>query len=106
MSIYTAAYTQDNFAVVGTVIKQFDEQIGLSAEKSFLLFCQSLQGCQTHRRRTVVALINHFDHRKLRAPHQLVKHSGLAGGTKSDIEKCRIFDHNSIAIQRDVAESL
>ena len=47
MGIYTAAYKQDNFAVVDKVIKQFDDQIVMSPEKSFLLFCQSLQGCQT-----------------------------------------------------------
>ena len=47
VDIYTAAYKQDNFAVVDKVIKQFDEQIIMSPEKSFLLFCQSLQGCQT-----------------------------------------------------------
>ena len=47
VSIYTAAYKQDNFAAVDKVIKQFDEQIIMSPEKSFLLFCQSLQGCQT-----------------------------------------------------------
>ena len=47
VSIYTAAYKQDNFAVVDKAIKQFDEQIIMSADKSFLLFCQSLQGCQT-----------------------------------------------------------
>ena len=47
MGIYTAAYKQDNFAVVDKVIKQFDKQIIMSPEKSFLLFCQSLQGCQT-----------------------------------------------------------
>ena len=29
------------------VIKQFDEQIAMSADKSVLLFCQSLQGYQT-----------------------------------------------------------
>ena len=28
-------------------IKQFDEQIIVSADKKGLLFCQSLQGCQT-----------------------------------------------------------
>ena len=47
VGIYTAAYKQDNFAVVDKVIKQFDEQIIMSPDKSFLLFCQSLQGCQT-----------------------------------------------------------
>ena len=47
MSIYTAAYKQDTFAAVGKVIKQFDEQIVMSPDKSFLIFCQSLQGCQT-----------------------------------------------------------
>ena len=47
VSIYTAAYKQDNFTVVDKVIKQFDEQITMSPEKSFLLFCQSLQGRQT-----------------------------------------------------------
>ena len=30
VSIYTAAYKQDNFAVVDKVIKQFDEQIIMS----------------------------------------------------------------------------
>ena len=34
MSIYTAAYKQDNFAVVDKVIKQFDEQIIMSADKA------------------------------------------------------------------------
>ena len=47
VGIYTAAYKQGNFAVVDKVIKQFDEQIIMSPDKSFLLFCQSLQGCQT-----------------------------------------------------------
>ena len=42
VGIYTAAYKQDNFAVVDKVIKQFDEQIGMPPEKSFMLFCQSL----------------------------------------------------------------
>ena len=47
LGIYTAAYKQVNFAVVDKVIKQFDEQMIMSPDKSFLLFCQSLQGCQT-----------------------------------------------------------
>ena len=41
LEIYTAASKQDNFAVVDKVIKQFDEQIIMSTDKSFLLFCQS-----------------------------------------------------------------
>ena len=47
VGIYTAAYKQDNFAVVDKVIKQLDEQIVMSPGKSVLLFCQSLKGCQT-----------------------------------------------------------
>ena len=47
VSIFTAAYKQGNFAVVDKAIKQFDEQIIISAEKHFMVFCQSLQGCQT-----------------------------------------------------------
>ena len=47
VSIYTTANKQDNFVVVDKVIKQFDEQIIVPPEKSSLLFCQSLQGCQT-----------------------------------------------------------
>ena len=44
VSIFTAAYKQGNFTVVDKAIKQFDEQIIISAEKNFMLFCQSLQG--------------------------------------------------------------
>ena len=50
LEIYTAAYKQDNFAVVDKVIKQFNKQVVVSTDKSVLLFCQSLhhlQGFQT-----------------------------------------------------------
>jgi len=39
LGIYTAAYKQDNFAAVDKAIKQFDEQIAMSSDQSFLLFC-------------------------------------------------------------------
>ena len=46
VGIYTAAYKQDNYAIIGKVSKQFTEQIVTSVDLSFLLFCESIVGCQ------------------------------------------------------------
>ena len=46
VGIYTAAYTQDNDVIIGKVAKQFTEQIVMSVDLSFILFCESIVGCQ------------------------------------------------------------
>ena len=46
VGIYTAAYKQDNYAIIGKVPKQFTEQIVMSVDLSFILFCQSIVGCR------------------------------------------------------------
>ena len=46
VGIYTKAYKQDNYAIVDKVSKQFTEQIVMSVDLSFILFCESLVGCQ------------------------------------------------------------
>ena len=47
VGIYTAAYKQDNCAIIGKVAKQFTEQIVMSVDLSFIRFCESIVGCQT-----------------------------------------------------------
>ena len=46
VGIYTAAYKQDNYAIIDKVSKQFTEQIVMSVDLSFILFCESIVGCQ------------------------------------------------------------
>jgi hypothetical protein len=54
--IYTAAYKQDNFAVVDKVIKQFDEQIIMSPDKSFLLSASPCKAAKLLSTRCLVAM--------------------------------------------------
>ena len=46
VGIYTAAYKQDNYAIIDKTSKQFTEQICMSVDLSFILFCESIVGCQ------------------------------------------------------------
>ena len=46
VGIYTAAYEQDNYAIIDKVSKRFTEQIAMSIDLSFVLFCESIVGCQ------------------------------------------------------------
>ena len=46
VGICTVAYKQDNYAIIGKVSKQFTEQIVMSVDLSFILFCESIVGCQ------------------------------------------------------------
>ena len=46
VGICTVAYKQDNYAIIGKVSKQFTEQIVMSVDLSFVMFCVSVVGCQ------------------------------------------------------------